>query len=93
MARFAEDVMAGRWHGKKTIWSRRKMSAASSRRFRKASIIYARSRCACRPRRNPFDRLAEIVDAALLRFRKAMTRTSATHTDSGEPQRAVTMRR
>src|SRR4029077_8286802 len=26
--------------------------------------IYARSRCACRPRRNPFDRLAEIVDAA-----------------------------
>ena len=20
MARFAEDVMAGRWHGKKTIW-------------------------------------------------------------------------
>jgi len=34
MARFAEDVIAGRWHGKKTIWVAPEEVAANSRRFR-----------------------------------------------------------
>ena len=47
-ARFAEDVMAGRWHAGRPSGLGLKRSVGSSRSFRKATIICARSRSSCR---------------------------------------------